>query len=357
MKKIDKSIFLNIYNYKNPLFPFQIFIGGRGKGKTYSALEGANNKDIVTGRYIFLRRTSKELEMILDNEKKGEGMNPFKKLNSNNNTNYGLKAINPSLAGIYDRETDNESGRFLYKELVGYASALSIVAGLRGVDLSDCTDIIYDEFIPEKHVKAIGKDGAEFEALMNAYETFNRNRELEGFPPMYLWLLANSNDIYNAIFVGLGIVDDVEKMKREGKTDKYYKDRGLAIHILPDSDEFTAQKSKTALYKLTAGTRFEEMALHNNFAYNDFSLIGYKNIKGYQPLCHVDEMYIYKKKGSREYYVCHARGKCEGFDSSHEHEVKQFMQKYGLGLYPFYINGLITFETFDIKTRILDIIG
>lgn len=355
-KKIDTNIFVNIYNYRNPDFPFNIFVGGRGTGKTYSALKGAINKEVVPERFIFMRRTKKVLDTLLDNDKKGEGMNPFKKLNSNEGSNYGFLAINDSLAGIYNRDTD-ENGRFKYRELVGYGIALSTCASLRGIDLTDCSDWIYDEFIPEKHEKAIGKDGAEFEALMNAYETINRNRELEGEAPLYLWLLANSNDIYNDIFVGLGIVEDVEKMIREGKTDKYYKDRGLAIHLLPDSSEFTELKSKTALYKLTAGTRFNEMALHNKFSYNDFSLIEYRSIVGYVPVCHIDNMYIYKKKGSKEYYICHAKAKCKGYDSAHEHELKDFMQEYGFDLIPYYIKGLIKFETFDIKTRIIDIIG
>ena len=353
---MSDNIYINIWDYESPLYPFQIFIGGRGTGKTYSALYGSTERSKPNNRFILMRRTSKEHDMLLDNDKRGEGLNPFKPINRNKGTNYGMKAINDNLSGIYAREVD-ENGKFIYKDLIGYGTSLVGVASIRGVSADDCTTIIYDEFIPEKHVKKIGKDGAEFEALMNAYETFNRNRELEDLPPMQLFMLANANDIYNEIFVGLGIVEICEKMKREGKTDLYLKSRKLAIHILPDSSEFTEQKKQTALYCLTRGTKFEEMSLHNKFAYNDFSLIGYRKLVGYVPLCHVDDMYIYKKKGSREYYICHAKAKCKSYNSEYAHEKRKFYQDFGCDLFNYYIESKITFETFDIKTRMLDMLS
>lgn len=356
----NENLFINIYNYKNENYPFQIFIGARGCGKTFSALDGATNPEpknhYVDGKFIFMRRTGKELSFLLDSDKKGEGMNPFKPINKKNKTNIGLRAINENLAGVYNREV-SEEGKYLYNDMIGFATSLSSVASIRGLSVEDATDIIYDEFIPEKHVKAIGKDGAEFEALMNAYESFNRNRELEGKPPMNLWLLSNANNIYNEIFVGLGIVDLCEKMIREGKSDKYIKSRGLAIHILPDSTEYTKQKSNTALYRLTRGTNFEEMALHNNFAYNDFSLITYRDLKGYQPVCQIDDIYVYKKKGSKEYYCCRAKAKCPAFNTAHENERRAFMRKYGMFLLNRFTNSELVFETFDIKARVLDLIA
>lgn len=357
---MNNSIYINIFNYRNKDFPFQIFTGGRGVGKTYSALSGVVDKKLVPERFIFMRRTGKELEFLLDSDRKGEGLNPFKTYNTNNGTNFGLKAINDNIAGVYAREV-GEDGKLLYNNMVGYAAALSGVASVRGIDTSDASIIIYDEFIPERHVKAFAGSkgsGAEFDALMNAYESFNRNRELEGKPPMEMFLLSNANDIYNEIFVGLNIVDDVEKMRREGKTDKYFRSRGLAIHLLPDDTEFTELKSKTALYKLTAGTRFNEMALHNDFAYNDFSLIEYRNITGYVPVCQIDDVTIWRKKGSKEFYACRARAEgLKPYHSEHDQDVKKFLQKYGINLRNHFIESRLYFESFDIKTRLLDIIG
>lgn len=346
--------YVYIWDYVNPRYPFQIFIGGRGTGKTYGALEGTviNQIDDYT-KVIFMRRTAQELELMLDSDERGEGANPFKPINRNNNLNFGLRKIVKNLAGIYHREAD-ENGRLqAVGAPVGYAVALSTISSIRGIDFSDCSDMIYDEFIPEKHVRKIKDEGG---ALLNAYETVNRNRELEGLPPMRLWLLANSNDIYNEIFVTLGIVSEVEKMIRKGQSDKYFDKRGLAIHLVNNNPEFVEQKSQSALYRLTEGTQFYDMALSNQFAYNDFSLIATRNLKGYQPVCALDNAYIYRKKGTGEYYVTYAQAQCPKFDSRTEQERRRFMQIYGLSLMPRFVAGNIVFESYELKEKLLNLI-
>ena len=346
---MDNSMYVNIWDYIDDDFPFQIFIGGRGTGKTYSALKGAIERG---ERFVFMRRTAQELELLMDSATKGEGLNPFKPHNKNMCWNIGIKQMRKNIGAIYHRVEDD--GKYIYEGApLGYALALSTIAGMRGIDISDCDDIIYDEFIPEKHVKRIS---GEADALNNAYETISRNRELEGRPPARLWLLANSNDIYNQIFVGWGIVNEVEKMIKKGKSDRYIKERGLAIHILPDTGAYTEAKSKTSLYRLTRGTSFESMALHNEFAYNDFSLIGRRSLTGYRPLCALDDAYIYRKKGSGEYYVCYAPAKVPRFDAKTEQDRRRFMQVYGINLLPRFIKGNIIFESYELKSKILDVI-
>lgn len=344
-------MYINIWKYKSIAYPFQIFIGGRGTGKTYSALFGA-----LTGacedRFIYMRRTAQELELALDSDDRGEGANPFKPINRNIGTNVGLRKIVTNVAGIYNRE-EMDGKLVSVGEPKGYGVALSTLAHVRGFDFSDCADCIYDEFIPEKHVRKIKDEGG---ALLNAYESINRNRELEGRAPMRLWLLANSNDIYNAIFVELGIVSDVEKMIRKNQSDKYLEERGLAIHLINHNGDFVEAKSKTALYKLTRGTKFYDMALNNDFAYDDFSLIDFKPIAGYRPICSLDKAYIYRKKGSSEYYVSYSPAKCPHFDSRTEQERRRFMRLYGAPLMPKFVKGNIWFESFELKQLILSII-
>lgn len=352
MKTKQAKKYINIWDYKSDEFPFQIFIGGRGTGKTFSALRGA-----ITGecenKFIYGRRTAQELDIMLDGER-GEGANPFKKLNEVNGVNYGLRRIVKNLAGVYKREiTDDGKFDYLPENLIGYGIALSTIASLRSIDFSDCSDWIYDEFIPEKHVR---KMTDEFGAFANAVETINRNREIEGQKALKVWLLANSNDIYNPLFVGLGIVSIVETMIRRRQGDRYIKERGLAIHLINNNEDFVEAKSKTALYRLTSGTQFNDMALKNDFAYNDFSLIGYKNLKGYSPVCSFDKAYIYRKKGSGEYHVSYAPAKCPNFKSSTEQDRRLFMERYGRSLLPRFVQGNITFESYELKTLILDMI-
>lgn len=344
--------FINIYDYQNSDYPFQIFIGGRGTGKTYSALKGSLNKKVVPGKFIYMRRTANELKTILDDDKKGEGANPFKAINKDLGTNVGFRKISDNVAGIYAR-TENE-GKLIHEGApIGYGLSLSTLASIRGVDFTDCSDWFYDEFIKEKHVHALKE---ECEALLNAYETINRNREFFSEPPIRLWLLANSNDIYNPIFIGLGIVAEVEKMIRTGKRDRYFKERGLAIHLLQASESFVNQKKDTALYKLTRGTRFYEMSLENKFSYNDFSLIGYRKLQGYTPVCKVGKGYIYKKKGDSEFYVCYSPARVVEYKTVEAQDVIRFQRQIGSKLYPYFVNGKLFFESYELKEEILQLI-
>lgn len=352
---MNKNMYLNIFDYKNDDYPFQIFIGGRGTGKTYSAYTGClglQERKVVPDKFIWMRRTSAELELMEDTEK-GEGVGDIKKINKDFGVNYGYKAINGKMAGLYHREMVND-GKYTYQgSPVGYGIALSTVSSIRGINFSDCSDWIYDEFIPEVHVK---KMKGESDALLNAYESINRNREMEGLPAIRLWLLANSNNIYNPIFVGLGIVSIAEKMRAAGKAHKYIKERGLAIHILPPSKAFIEKKKETALYKLTKGTTFYDMALNNDFAYNDFSLIAYRKITGYVPVACVDDAYIYKKKGDSEVYVSYSPAKVPSFNSKIAQDVIRFRRDYGVQIQPYFVSGKITFESYDLKEKILTMI-
>lgn len=346
------EIFMDIWEYLAPDYPVQIFIGCRGMGKTYSALRGAHKHALQgKGRYIYMRRTSDQLDAITDG-KTGEGLNPFKPLNQDYQMDVGLHYVRKKVAIISDRYL-NSKGQTVYEGDYGYGLGMSGIATLRGIDASDCIDWIYDEFIKEKHQNRMQ---GEFDAIMNAYETFNRNREILGRPPLRLWMLSNSNDIYNEMFKGLHLVHDAEVMVRKGHHHKYYKDRGLALHILEATKEYIQEKENTALYRLTKGTDFADMALRNRFAYNDFSLIKYLPLQGYQPVCHVDDGYLYRKKGEGKFYVCYAPAKCEGFNSKLPHDTMNFRRSYGAMLADRYARGDITFESYELKELFLGLI-
>ena len=341
--------YINIWDYKDDRFPFQIFLGGRGTGKTFSALSGCLD---LPDKFIFMRRTAQELDLMLDSEKYGEGANPFKPINKIKSRDVGLSKIVKNMAGIYNREMVD--GKLCpVGAPIGYGVALSTISSIRGVSFADCTDCIYDEFIPEKHVRKIKNEGG---ALLNAYETICRNRELEGEDPLRLWLLANSNDIYNDVFIELEIVSEVEKMVRREKSDKYFPDRGLAIHLILNNEEFVRAKSETALYKLTKGSRFADMALNNKFSYNDFSLIKHENITGYRPVCGIGKAYIYKKKGSAALYVSYAPARCKTYNIDHEQDCRSFYNEFGRALIKCFTYSRISFESYELKQTILDLI-
>lgn len=347
-------MFLNIYDYASYRYPFQIFIGGRGSGKTYSAWKGVLNLEEkkTDKKFIWMRRTRNELDLMLDTDK-GEGVSDLKVINRDFNTNLGFRKINNNVAGVYHRR-ENEQGKLEhYGEPIGYGLSLSTVASIRGMNFSDCSDWVYDEFIPEKHVKKLKN---ECDALLNAYETINRNREFNGEKPIRLWLLANSNDIYNPIFTGLGIVSLCEKMLNRHSEHYYDKSRGLAIHILEPNPDFIKKKKQTALYRLTSDTAFGDMALKNEFAFNDFSLIGHQKLQGYYPVCRLDDAYIWMEKSKQKIYVSYAPAKVPFYNVNHEQEIKRFQMDWGNIIYPYVINGKILFESYDLKQKVLTLI-
>lgn len=340
--------YINIWDYQNKEYPFQIFIGGRGTGKTYSALDGIISRD---DRFIFMRRTAQELDLMIDSEK-GEGANPFKPINRDRGRDIGLHKIVKNLAGVYEREMID--GKLAPSgEPLGYAVALSTIASIRGLDFSDCKYCIYDEFIPEKHVRRMKNEGA---ALLNAYETMCRNRELAGEDPLYMFMLSNSNDIYNDIFIELNLVHEIEKAINKKTADIYFPVRGLAVHLLQPADEFVEAKSQTAVMKLSAGSTFAEMALGNKFAYNDFSLISTHKLAGFRPMCSIGKATLYKKKGSRFVYVSYAGAQCPKFNINNEQDRMLFFNEYGRHLKPYFVHGSIAFESYELKRTVLDLI-
>ena len=118
-------------------------------------------------------------------------------------------------------------------KILGYTAALSTISNMRGFDASDVEMLIYDEFIPEKHERTLKHEAT---AFLNAYETINRNREMQGKKPLQVLALANAMDLANPIFLELGIVNNIERMLDKGRSNIYLdRDRGLLVAICSNS--------------------------------------------------------------------------------------------------------------------------
>ena len=349
MKKEDQSLFIDVWNYEDSRYPFQLFVGGRGIGKTFSFTKGWIDRPTVFT--AFMRRTLDELKLIADNsesdanifyeitQKYGEVYDyEFKKQSEKS---WNIMRKNTEALGDEDSNTCR-----------GIALPLSVIATMRGLSYSRVTDIAIDEFITESHIKKIKNEGR---AIINAYETICRNRELFGLPPVRFWAFANAFDIYNPLFVELGIVTDCERMIDRGQHDKYYPDRGLAVHLLEASPEFVEKKKKTAVMKLMQGTDYYNFALGNQFAFNDFSLIGYKNLKGMKPLVTLNGSTIFMNNG--HYYYSYAINKTvRSYDTRREQERMAFNREYLYLLEDAYMENRLTFESYALKMTLLDVI-
>ena len=286
----EKNIYLNsgYLNFEfimNLNYPFTFIIGARGVGKTYGGLDYIYKNRL---KYIHLRRTQVQADLL-----SSSAFMPYKQLCVDNGWNIGVTGVAKNVAGLAEIENDETLKPF------GYICALSTFSNLRGFDASDIDVIFYDEFIPETTAKPIK---SEYETLLNVYETVNRNRELQGKPPVKLVCCANSNTIDNPYFIGLGVINKIASMQTKGKMIYTDDSRGLIIINLTKSP-ISKLKKDTALYKLSENTDFGQMALENLYSGTDMSTIQRERIIEYKPRVSVGEITIYVHKSKRIYYA------------------------------------------------------
>lgn len=313
--------------------PFIAIVGGRGTGKTYSTLENVLETDVKAGgKFIYLRRTMAQVKMCCNDK-----YNPFRKIN--HNTGRDVHA-----------EKDGDSINFLDGDgqQIGSALALSTVSNIRGIDAHDTTVIVFDEFIRDKSERRMK---GEAEALFNFYETVNRNRELEGQPPVQLIMLANANDSANAIFMYLHLVMVCERQKQRGVYPAIYKnlERGILLIDFGPTNEISQKKAQTALYRLTAGTAYADMALKNQYTYNDPSRQASRPLKEYLPVVFVGELAVYQHKSGGVYYCTnHKSGAAPNFGTGGT-ELQRFRRAFAW-LWLSYLDDKIEFENYAVES-------
>lgn len=284
MKIYSDTGYINIRGILQEGYPFNFVVGGRGTGKTYTALKVAKEDEKL---FMLMRRTQAQADLISKPE-----FSVFKPLNHDLEWDVKVKPISKYNSVFYEELAEKEIHR------IGFTCALSTISNMRGFDASDLKLLIYDEFIPEKHERLLKNEG---DALFNAYETMNRNRELSGAEPMQMLCMANANDITNPVFESLRLIRIADKLQK-GNTDRWTDDkRGIQLILLHKSP-ISRMKSKTALYNLTEGTDFSSMALSNDFNV-DRSHIRARPLTEYRPLCKIGELCLYRHKSESSLYA------------------------------------------------------
>ncbi len=322
--------YLNIEKILSYNMPFNFVVGGRGTGKTYGTLKTAYEENI---RFILMRRTQAQCDLINKPE-----FNSFKALNNDIGSNATVKSISKYNAKIVEESEEDE-------RILGYTCALSTIANMRGFDASDVELLIYDEFIPEKHERAIKNEGS---AFLNAYETINRNREIKGEKPLQVLCLANAFNIANPIFLELGLVGRCEKMKNSGQELFIDKERGVCLVLLQKS-KISKAKADTALYRLSYGS-YADMALSNDFVYNSTDNIKSMALKEFKLICTVGEISIYKHKSKRLFYVSEHRTGSAPVYKSDEVNLQRYRKNHGLTLYGAYMRNNVICESLLTKS-------
>lgn len=324
-----KSGYLNVDRILEEDYPFIFIIGARGVGKTYGILKYIYESDI---KALLLRRTQVQADIISNN-----AFHPYKKLCTDNGWNIRTMPIVKGIVGLCSANSDDE----IIAPPFGFIAALSTFSNLRGFDASDVDIIFLDEFIPETGSKPIQ---SEFEKYLNCYETVNRNRELSGEPPVKFICAANSNSIDNPFFIGLGIVNKIYAMQKKGKSIYTDDRRGLMVINLAYSP-ISEAKADTALYRLSAGTGFENMALSNEYGDLDTSRISNRErVIDYRPIFTVGEITIYKHKSLIKYYVTTLRSGSPDTYTTTADDLKRCRNKYAFAIVDAFYDDHIIFE-------------
>ena len=263
--------------------PITIVVGGRGTGKTYGALKHA----IEFERHIILmRRTQSQADLI--NKPEFSPINPVV-------YDMGLECQVKTISKYNSSITvgpDTEQLR-----LLGFTAALSTFSNLRGFDASGVDLIVYDEFIPEVHERPLKEEGA---ALLNVYETVNRNRELQGRKPLQMLLLSNANRLDSPVLAELDLINVVDRMNKKGQEEWINPQRGIALFVLQHSP-ISEKKADTAIYKVSQNSKFSRMSLGNEFAFDDLTDVRSINLAGWKLKAQLGPWYIYKK--DRLWYI------------------------------------------------------
>lgn len=333
MKIYDDNGYVNIPDILLHEAIFIFIYGGRGTGKTYGSL-----KEMIVSDYkfMYLRRLAAQVDIV-----KKDDTQPFRVLNRDMHWNIEPYPINKYISAFYDSDT-NEDGKVIpVGDAKGYLTSLSTFSNLRGLDLHDIKIMIEDEFIPELNERPI-KDEAS--AVFNAYETVNRNRELNGEDPVKFLFLANSNRIDNPLFMELNLIRIAEKIRKSGNEWYYDKKRRMLLIDLYKS-KVSEEKSHTALYDLTRGTEFFNMAIKNTFINEERGRIQTKPIKEYRPVVTIGEITIYKHKSNQEFYVTGFRSGSPKEYGTGEKDRARFRKDY-LYLWTAYMKNKIVFEEY-----------
>lgn len=272
--------------------PIKIIIGPRGCGKTYSVLDYMQEQSSEDSKFIYMRRDGTEIDSC-----SSEYGNPFKKLNDDKG--YDIHPFQISKFNGFGIARDDEA------KVIGYGVALSTFASMRSQDFSDVDRIFFEEFIPEKHKRKIKGEG---QALLNLYETVNRNRELLGEKPVEMIMCANGIDLANPILLELGATSLIGKMLMNKQRRLTIPEKSLYIEIIPRT-KVSELKEDTVLYRL-ANQDFVVDSLDTTFRGADLEYVRKNvNLKSYKTEFAYSDFVFFSNK--EHYYVVRSKVPCK----------------------------------------------
>lgn len=316
-----------------------ICTSARGPGKTYGMSKYLLENEVFA---FWTRRTVGELDTLC-------AAGAFAKYNSDTGGTWMTEKLSAGLYEIYKGVEDEETGKIHPQGLpVGKYGAALDIARKRSLPFEDVSLWWYDEFIPEPHVKRVRGEGA---ALLSAYETINRNRELEGHPPLRVVMTANTINLGNPLLMELGVVTAFAKMEVERTANYKWLPglRGGTLLVYPWDSPISERKAGTSLYK--DGNSGNDKALGSSWGtYGDYK---HPNYKEYKPYMDMGELRIYQhRQRPAQLLVSDHRtgGKApRGTTSTTAREI-EFIKLNNRGLALSLIRGDILFSSFYAET-------
>lgn len=305
-------------------YTFNYITGGRGIGKTYGMLAWFIDNKIP---FILMRRTQTEADLQGD---------PITSSLKPHIVRNALKVKYTKSAGGKLCTVTREDG-----SVICVICALSTIATLRGIDLTDFSYIVYDEFITEPHVKKLKAEG---QALENAYETINRNRELEGSDPTRLFCLSNSLNLANDVFIYRDLIPYAESLIMSGE--EYAEVDRNTLLVIAQHSPISEKKAGTVQYQ-SASEEYARMSIKNEWILNDFTYVkDLKNLNEYRCICKVGDRYIWKHKSSMNYYVTRRQGSTKNIFTNSNSDMQRFARIYS-SIYLRYLDGYVRFDSYQ----------
>lgn len=302
---------------------FVICTGGRGIGKTFGVLDGILKRQL---KFIYLRRTQTQIDTIKLSE-----LNPFKAVNDAKGYDIVSAPLGKYMGGFYHSDSEGKA----VGEVLGIAVALSTVSNVRGMSAEDYDILLFDEFIPERHERPIRAEG---EAFLNCLETINRNRELQGRPPVKCILLSNSNDLDSPILQAIGALKPLDDMIRKKQDFRSLYDGAMSIYRYLDSP-ISLAKRQTALYRVSHSEDFNRMALENAFSAANYENVRSMPLNQFRPLVSIGNVTVYEHKSDYMFYVVPGI-KSDNVYTLLPNSKKAFVNRYGYIIDALYRNAV-----------------
>ena len=321
----------------------------RGVGKTYGALYGAYLRKMGI---IYVKRTIDDVDLICSSNGAWD-LSPYAPINRDHDTNIKPIKIGKlkGIAAFY--ECDDEDFP-LNDDVISYVLAFAAVRHVKGIDLSDCDLLIFDEFIPQaSEMRILQQEG---EILLDLWATANRDREKRGKPPIKILLFANAENIYCPIVDELQIIDDLAQLAISGDTYRYIEDRGILLHHINEIELEEAEKD--SMYKTMYGTKWFRKSFLGEFSKNDFTNVDAIVLRKYIPLmeCKYKEssFFIYQK--DLDYYICKQKSnKCPiVMDLNRDNHIRLFYIKYCIDIQEACMNGHVKFSDYSLYDLIMN---